>query len=256
LRPFSDVPLAEESEVFEIDIYDGVTYKRTLTATFIGPQSEPAEWIDKSSVFGSLAVPATTDDEGTVSFPDLGVAIATQSLEGDFVVEIGALPDNTKIAQTISIVPRGHEFDGSTPALFITRTGGADNDGLTISATDTTSISATDDTDITAPARYFIARRGSTVSIYKNSLTRLRRQFSPPPHFRSAFTLKASANGGGDPCLFGARIRSVTLDAEALTTLQTCTQQRNHIWRSVGFNYQRRQLLGGGLQDGNTMTTA
>lgn len=92
LRPLSDVPVAEESQNYRVDIYDGATIVRSLYVDAQQSRTEAVAWVRIS------LVPPTISADGSLDFTGAtGSVISLQSLKGDFILDVGANSSDTKI---------------------------------------------------------------------------------------------------------------------------------------------------------------
>jgi len=107
LRPYSDVPLAEENEVYEIEIYDGVDVIRSWRVS--ASQSRAIVWSSLLTNLGTVSL--TGGDGGSLDYNDvsfggngLASAVSVQRISQDFRLDF-VLPGGANAPFAVGIAP-------------------------------------------------------------------------------------------------------------------------------------------------------
>lgn len=170
LRPYTDVPLAEEQPLFEVEVYNGSTLKRTWRVT--PHDSQPVIWSQIAKAETDVTITELTN--GGIDYEDVsvslgwGYALGAQRIYGDvrFEVELGAILFPTIVALVpIGINPDIASVRDTSPCWYH-----FSGTGTNLKAENLSSVQSYAEGD-----RFMIEITGGVIRYYKN-----RSQLMPP----------------------------------------------------------------------------
>lgn len=160
LRPGSDIPVAEETSQWVLEVYSGSTLKRTIYVNGDTLRTEPVMWAPMLFVAAS----PTISSDGSIQFgaTSQDTVRSLQPLRGDFTLDIGPNSANTKMP-AFNIVT----FPDRTIYAGLQRNFGDANSAFALVGP----TAGTTTANITYPNRFQISRVGPTLHFYQVSGT-------------------------------------------------------------------------------------
>lgn len=167
LRDFAGTPLREEEEIYVVEIYSGATLKRRIRLPAIRSQGEAVSWRRLHTPDGGLGTDPAIAADGSVTWTGLqNSVIATQTLTGDFLLQLQASPVNDLWPHFTQLQRAGTELKSIRPLFGLLRPNGNINANSSISDGDFAI-----NIDLAAPTKIWVQRIGSELRIYRNEFS-------------------------------------------------------------------------------------